>query len=159
MPELRLIPLTPTTKVFLDEPVREEWARDQFEGFQNETISFQTAFQGTAEYDRRPVILRAESPLKQWIRIRAVLSVPVRLATLPGADENYLRKTPGLYPDLLRDQQAENPLALLRVQTDQWQSFWITWSRRGSANQAIILWNFVSCQRTMTAFWLRYAFP
>lgn len=125
MPELRLIPLTPTTKVFLDEPVREEWAREQFEGFQNETISFQAAFHGTAEYDRRPVILRAESPLKQWTRIRAVLSVPVRLATLPGADENYLRKTPGLYPDLLRDQQAENPLALLRVQTDQWQSFWI----------------------------------
>lgn len=125
MPELRLIPLTPTAKVFLDEPVQEEWARNQFEGFQNETISFQTAFHGTSEYDRRPVILCAESPLKQRIRIRAVLSVPVRLAALPGADENYLRKTPGLYPDLLRDQQAENPLAVLRVQTDQWQSFWI----------------------------------
>ena len=125
MPELPFFPLTPTIKVFPDEPVREEWTRSQFEGFQNETISFQAAFCGTAEYDRRPVVLRAESPLKKQIRIRTVLSVPVRLAALPGADDNYLRTTPGLYPDLLRDQRAENPLAILRVQTEQWQSFWI----------------------------------
>lgn len=125
MPELPFFPLTPTIKVFPDEPVREEWTRSQFEGFQNETISFQAAFCGMAEYDRRPVVLRAESPLKKQIRIRTVLSVPVRLAALPGADDNYLRKTPGLYPDLLRDQQPENPLAILRVQTEQWQSFWI----------------------------------
>ena len=125
MPELPFFPLTPTIKVFPDEPVREEWTRSQFEGFQNETISFQAAFCGTAEYDRRPVVLRAESPLKKQMRIRTVLSVPVRLAALPGADDNYLRKTPGLYPDLLRDQQPENPLAILRVQTEQWQSFWI----------------------------------
>ena len=64
MPELPFFPLTPTIKVFPDEPVREEWTRSQFEGFQNETISFQAAFCGTAEYDRRPVVLRAESPLK-----------------------------------------------------------------------------------------------
>lgn len=125
MPELPFFPLTPTIKVFPDEPVREEWTRSQFEGFQNETISFQAAFCGTAEYDRRPVVLRAESPLKKQIWIRTVLSVPVRLAALPGADDNYLRTTPGLYPDLLRDQRAENPLAILRVQTEQWQSFWI----------------------------------
>ena len=125
MAELPFFPLTPTIKVFPDEPVREEWTRSQFEGFQNETISFQAAFCGTAEYDRRPVVLRAESPLKKQIRIRTVLSVPVRLAALPGADDNYLRTTPGLYPDLLRDQRAENPLAILRVQTEQWQSFWI----------------------------------
>ena len=125
MAELPFFPLTPTIKVFPDEPVREEWTRSQFEGFQNETISFQAAFCGTAEYDRRPVVLRAESPLKKQMRIRTVLSVPVRLAALPGADDNYLRKTPGLYPDLLRDQQPENPLAILRVQTEQWQSFWI----------------------------------
>lgn len=125
MPELPFFPLTPTIKVFPDEPVLEEWTRSQFEGFQNETISFQAAFCGTAEYDRRPVVLRAESPLKKQIRIRTVLSVPVRLAALPGADDNYLRTTPGLYPDLLRDQRAENPLAILRVQTEQWQSFWI----------------------------------
>ena len=125
MPELPFFPLTPTIKVFPDKPVREEWTRSQFEGFQNETISFQAAFCGMAEYDRRPVVLRAESPLKKQMRIRTVLSVPVRLAALPGADDNYLRKTPGLYPDLLRDQQPENPLAILRVQTEQWQSFWI----------------------------------
>ena len=119
MPKLRLFSLTPTAKVFPDEPVRESELCSYFEGFQNETISFQIAFQGITELDRRPVYLETVSPLSAWIRIRTVLTVPVRLATLPNADDNYLRKTPGLYPDLLRDQQRDDPLSALRVQTGQ----------------------------------------
>lgn len=125
MPKLRLFSLTPTAKVFPDEPVRESELCSYFEGFQNETISFQIAFQGITELDRRPVYLETVSPLSAWIRIRTVLTVPVRLATLPNADDNYLRKTPGLYPDLLREQQRDDPLAALRVQTGQWQAFWL----------------------------------
>lgn len=103
MPKLRLFSLTPTAKVFPDEPVRESELCSYFEGFQNETISFQIAFQGMVELNRCPVYLETVSPLSAWIRIRTVLTVPVRLATLPNADDNYLRKTPGLYPDLLRE--------------------------------------------------------
>ncbi|MFR5855716.1 MAG: hypothetical protein ACLUE8_16100 [Lachnospiraceae bacterium] len=55
MPKLRLFSLTPTAKVFPDEPVRESELCSYFEGFQNETISFQIAFQGITELDRRPV--------------------------------------------------------------------------------------------------------
>ena len=132
MPKLRLFSLTPTAKVFPDEPVRESELCSYFEGFQNETISFQIAFQGMVELDRRPVYLETVSPLSAWIRIRTVLTVPVRLATLPNADDNYLRKTPGLYPDLLRDQQRDDPLAALRVQTGQWQAFWLDVEAEGS---------------------------
>lgn len=132
MPKLRLFSLTPTAKVFPDEPVRESELCSYFEGFQNETISFQIAFQGITELDRRPVYLETVSPLSAWIRIRTVLTVPVRLATLPNADDNYLRKTPGLYPDLLREQQRDEPLASLRVQTGQWQSFWLDVEAEGS---------------------------
>ena len=55
MPKLRLFSLPPTAKVFPDEPVRESELCSYFEGFQNETISFQIAFQGMVELDRRPV--------------------------------------------------------------------------------------------------------
>ena len=120
MGELKLLPLTPVTKVFLDEPVREADARERFEGFQNETISFQLAFCGTLETARKCVYLEAASPLKEHLRIRAVQSVPVHLATLPDADDNYLRKTPGLYPDLLRDQKPGDRMGSMRVQPGQW---------------------------------------
>ena len=76
MGELKLLSLTPVTKVFLDEPVREADARERFEGFQNETISFQLAFCGTLETARKCVYLEAASPLKEHLRIRAVQSVP-----------------------------------------------------------------------------------
>ena len=125
MDELKLLPLTAVTKVFLDEPVREADARTRFEGFQNETISFQLAFCGTQETERKCVHLEADSPLKEHLRIRAVLSVPVRLATLSDADDNYLRKTPGLYPDLLRDQQPGDGMGSQVVQQDQWHAYFI----------------------------------
>ena len=125
MGELKLLSLTPVTKVFLDEPVREADARERFEGFQNETISFQLAFCGTLETARKCVYLEAASPLKEHLRIRAVQSVPVHLATLPDADDNYLRKTPGLYPDLLRDQKPGDRMGSLRVQPGQWHAYFI----------------------------------
>lgn len=125
MGELKLLPLTPVTKVFLDEPVREADARERFEGFQNETISFQLAFCGTLETARKCVYLEAASPLKEHLRIRAVQSVPVHLATLPDADDNYLRKTPGLYPDLLREQKPGDKMGSMRVQPGQWHAYFI----------------------------------
>ena len=125
MGELKLLSLTPVTKVFLDEPVREADARERFEGFQNETISFQLAFCGTLETARKCVYLEAASPLKEHLRIRAVQSVPVHLATLPDADDNYLRKTPGLYPDLLREQKPGDRMGSLRVQPGQWHAYFI----------------------------------
>ena len=125
MGELKLLSLTPVTKVFLDEPVREADARERFEGFQNETISFQLAFCGTLETARKCVYLEAASPLKEHLRIRAVQSVPVHLATLPDADDNYLRKMPGLYPDLLRDQKPGDRMGSLRVQPGQWHAYFI----------------------------------
>lgn len=125
MSELKLMPLTAVTKVFLDEPVREADARERFEGFQNETISFQLAFCGTLETARKCVYLEAASPLKEHLRIRAVLSVPVHLATLPDADDNYLRKTPGLYPDLLREQKPGDKMGSVRVQPGQWHAYFI----------------------------------
>ena len=66
---------------------------------------------------RLPVMLRAQSPLGSRVRVRSVRSVPVTLATLPGADDNYLRKTPGLYPDLLSDRLRTH------LQTGLWHAF------------------------------------
>lgn len=47
--------------------------------------------------------LSVTSTLADYISVRQVEQVPVRYPIYPNADDYYLRKTPGLYPDLLRD--------------------------------------------------------
>lgn len=110
-------------KVFPDEALCAE-EKQTFSGFQNECISFQLAFCGDDITHRMALAVRAESTLS-CLRIRSVRTVPVRLATLADADDNYLRKTPGLYPDLLRDIAPDDPAGDLYGYSGQWQCFWI----------------------------------
>ena len=119
--QLRII--SSLEKVFADEPLKAP-ERTAFSGFENECISFQLAICGDAQTHRYPLSLKAESAL-DCLRIRSVRSVPVRLATLADADDYYLRKTPGLYPDLLRDTAPEDPAGDLYGYDGQWQCFWI----------------------------------
>ncbi len=121
MLELRL--LSPMEKVFLDTAPQD--MQRCFAGFENESIFMQLAVTCGDEQHRWPVRLKASSDLSGQITVRTVLHVPVTLATLPDADDNYLRKAPGLYPDLLRDARADSPVGDLRLQSGLWQSFFI----------------------------------
>ncbi len=117
--EIRLI--STLDKVFLDDapPALLTCAP---EGFQNEIISFQAAYRLIDAPGYRDLVhVTCESPLGDRVRVRRVMHVPVVFASFPDADADYLRKTPGLYPDLLRD-VAQNPV---RAFSDQWQTLWI----------------------------------
>ncbi len=109
-------------KVFLDQ---EPFPGDEtvLSGFQNELLSFQAAYIGKADMlpYRDFVTVQVASPIRATLRIRRVLHVPVNMVTFADADDNYLRKQPGLYPDLLRDVAQTQ----LRIFGDQWQSVWI----------------------------------
>ena len=51
-----------------------------------------------------PVIgakLSVSSPLAEFVSVCEIASVPVRFAAYPWSDDDFLRKAPGLYPDLL----------------------------------------------------------
>ena len=77
--------LSPMEKVFLDTAPAADARQTRFEGFQNECVSFQAAVMSDDAPARLPVMLRAQSPLGSRVRVRSVRSVPVTLATLPGA--------------------------------------------------------------------------
>ena len=117
MLELRVI--SALEKVFPDTPPVQ--LQREFYGFQNEHLFFQLACTCDDTLSRKKVHVVVESPLSTDITVRAVRCVPVMLATLPGADDNYLRKTPGLYPDLL----SNNDMSLL---SGIWQSFLIEYA-------------------------------
>ncbi|MBQ8954175.1 MAG: DUF4091 domain-containing protein [Clostridia bacterium] len=119
--ELKMKLISPLEKVFLDEEPVEKPEAGPIEGFQNETISFQVAFSLVSPDARLWVWPKISSPLEKYIRVRTVRHVPVRFACLPDSGDNYLRKTPGLYPDLLRDVVPHK----LHAYHNQWDTLWI----------------------------------
>lgn len=85
-----------------------------------ETVSFQAAYTGDF-FMRERLDVKITSPLEKWIRVRSVEQVPVGRATNGIVDDNYLKTTSGLYPDLLRDLKDGKAI----VCSNQWRSLWI----------------------------------
>ena len=124
MLDIRIV--SPLEKVFLD--TAPAAAKPLFSGFQNEHIFFQLAYTCSEELNRKPARLVIESPLGADLCARAVKNVPVLLPTLADADDNYLRKTPGLYPDLLQNPRGDNPNGESTLLCGLWQSYWLEYA-------------------------------
>ncbi len=109
-------------KVFLDAEPKAA-AQSVFSGFKNETISFQVAYCQPLEGAGWSTFcdVKMESDIAEHVRVRRVVNVPAGLAIYPGADDDYLRKAPGLYPDMLVDISECKTRALI----DQWNSVWV----------------------------------
>ncbi len=112
--DLRLT--SPLEKVFLDEAPRGGYRRSS--ALLGETASFQAAWTILEGASRDYVSLEIASGVPA--RVRMVKSVPVRLAAFPDADADYLRKAPGLYPDLLEEAGEERWRAYAGLWTCAW---------------------------------------
>ena len=67
--------------------------------------------------------IKITSPLKNYISMRTVENVPAQLTHYPNScDNDYLRKKPGLYPDLLMPLKQN----IISVCQNIWHSLWIT---------------------------------
>ena len=112
--------LSSLAKVFSDEEPKYLPECTALSGLWGETVSFQVAYFSDAWMPER-LEIRVVSELKEQIRVRTVEPVPVIRATNGIVDDNYLRTTPGLYPDLLRDLKD----GVARTYAGQWRSLWV----------------------------------
>lgn len=112
--------LSSLVKVFQDEvPVyRPECVK--LTGLWGETVSFQAAYTGD-HFMRERLGVEVHSDIVEYVRVRTVEQVPVGRATNGIVDDNYLRITSGLYPDLLRDLKDGKVI----VCSHQWRSLWV----------------------------------
>ena len=116
-------------KVFHDEAPRPSVQPEAWQVLRNDRLSFQLAFCGTPpradteRWDRvRFVRAETEGPLARYATLRSVEAVPVRYSAHPGTpDSLYLRKAPGLYPDVLQPLRH----GIVAVVRDQWRSLWV----------------------------------
>ncbi len=98
------------------------------EGFRNEVISWQLALRLTDGRMPCSLTVSVDSPLNSYTEILQVRHVPVRLATYSDADDRYLRKQPGLYPDLLARPHAHS----IHAFPDHWECVWLTVNAQGA---------------------------
>lgn len=104
-------------KCFLDEDIAEKSEYLKGSCLKNEIFRFGCCYTSKVLCDtRRTAILNIESPIKEYINVRKVESVGVQLPVCrTNCDDDYLRKTPGLYPDLLVPVPQDNRLLLTNV--------------------------------------------
>lgn len=86
----------------------------------NDVVSFQVAFSGTNEF-RETVTVNVSSPIANLIKVREVGLVPVSFPCYPVTDDNYLRTSPGMYPDILKELDDNRG----DIVPGQWRSLWI----------------------------------
>lgn len=92
-------------KCFIDQSIDSKKDLNGISMLANERLSFQLAYSADTELYRRCSFkcrLELESPLKEYIKLETVEQVAVKMPVYKDQnDDNYLRKEPGLYPDLL----------------------------------------------------------
>lgn len=121
-PEIEIKLLSSLDKVFPDTlPVyRPECMK--LTALKGETISFQAACLAHSDFLKTRVKVSISSPLQKYIRVRSVENVPAGRVCNPVTDDNYLRTTSGLYPDLLKDLPSEGAVD---VYPGRWRALWI----------------------------------
>ena len=118
----KLIWLDSMAKVFYDEEPVESIEGECPSFFVNEVFSVQLGIKSTDESDNDQAEIEIGGLLAPFTKLREVVSVPVRYAGKARHGGEYLRKAPGLFPDLLKDIKDGK----LRLTSGYWQALHFT---------------------------------
>ncbi len=139
---LRTKILSSLEKCFPDETTVQKPALNEAVSLlKNEIYSFQICYEREEKTDAKVMVhLSVESPLKDCIRITKVQNIPSMMPAYNiHKDDNYLRTTPGLYPDLLEPLRKND-----RLPTDNaLRALWIEVDPNGTAQAGIYPIKFV----------------
>lgn len=116
--------LSSLEKVFTDEEPKFRPECTKLTGLWGDTVSFQVAYTRNA-YNDAELDLKIESDLADYIRVRTVEYVPVNRTVCTSGDgrvldDNFIKTTAGMYPDLLKD-LVDNKV---HFKPCKWNSLW-----------------------------------
>lgn len=121
-------------KCFLDEEIAMKPQLESFSMLKNERYSFCVCFsapEAKMDWSKQTLRFRLEGDFKDCANVYKVGHIPSNLPCYPDhCDDNYLRKTPGLYPDLLEPIGEETRLPAVRYL----QTLWIELEPDGKLN-------------------------
>ncbi|MBR5880781.1 MAG: DUF4091 domain-containing protein [Clostridia bacterium] len=118
-------------KCFIDQHVEDFKPLSALSVLNNERFSLQLIHRGA---DDAPIcqrfLIRVDGELAPYATLRNVKSIPVDIPTFPGCDDgNYLRLTPGLYPDLLQPLHYGGAISIMQGEAN---SVWIEFDLDGT---------------------------
>ena len=108
------------TKVWPGQEPEEDPCCSVFTMLRGETFSFVAAYTCGGEGNSAAVV-RVESPVEQYCRIREIVPVPSIRPVNSRVDSNYLCTRPGMYPDLLTEPAG----GCVTFTPGQFKSLWI----------------------------------
>lgn len=120
---MRVKLLSSLEKCFMDENVVNKRALTEKISFlKNEIYSFQICYDRDEIVDAKVIVgLKMDSPLADAIRVYKVKSIPSQLPVYRNRyDDDYLRTTPGLYPDLLEPIRENDRLTVDNTLQSLW---------------------------------------
>ncbi|MEG2020337.1 MAG: hypothetical protein RR087_01115, partial [Oscillospiraceae bacterium] len=109
--------LSSLCKVFLDEEPRGEYYHG--ETFQNECFSFQLGYKICEDITLVDAYMNIEVSPSEAVSVFTVGNVPSTLPCYPDADDDYLRRSPCMIPDVLEPMNGK-----IRLTCPHWHSLW-----------------------------------
>lgn len=96
-------PISAMEKCFMDESYDSKNAISCGSALRGEEFCFEIAYTSDdpGHHPKAVCSLAVDSPLAEYVTVAKVEQVPVRVPCYRWADDNYLRKEPGMFPDLL----------------------------------------------------------
>ena len=114
-----------TEKCFIDESIDDKAEYKTATMLLGERFSYQIAYvnEGLPKgIENLWFKVKVEGPIADWVRVQRVENVPVRMpACIDCDDKNFLRREPGLYPDLLKPVAPETEIPSAK----SLQSLWV----------------------------------
>ncbi|MCM3337963.1 DUF4091 domain-containing protein [Paenibacillus sp. MER TA 81-3] len=107
-------------KVFADEPLQAP-AFSTASALQGESFHFQLAYHGNELM--KHAVVKVQGGVAEAISVQKVELVPSELPIYAHHDNNLVRSTPGLYPDLLTPIHEQDGIVIC---PGQWRSLWIS---------------------------------
>lgn len=123
--QIQLKPMSSLEKCFLDEHISDKQEMKTFTVLRGQPLCYQVGVYYEDPTSRRRgerCTVRLSGPLAEFATVRAVISMPNHFPCFAGADEHYLRRTPGLYPDLLRPLHYRHGMTLF---PNQLHTLWV----------------------------------
>jgi len=114
--KLQIKAMSSLEKCFVDDNLADKQEMTSFTMLRNQPLVYQVGLycddRVARHYNERGTV-RMEGPLAQYATVRTVVSVANHLPCMPNADDRYIRRTPGLYPDLLRPLHYDHGITLM----------------------------------------------
>lgn len=99
-------------KCFMDESIDSKATITAGSALRGEEFCYEIAYTSDdpGHHPKCALTLVIDSPVKDYLTVSMVEQVPVRVPCYNWADDNYLRKEPGLFPDLLVPMTPDMPV-------------------------------------------------